>query len=159
MSPVTVRCATVQDAERLLRWRNDAETRAASRTTVAITPGEHKAWLARTLADNRCHLLIGERAGTPVGQVRFDAHDDDRYEIGVGLEPEARGRGLGAPLIAAGVQWLRARTSATIVAEVRDDNMPSLKAFTRAGFRPVIAAAGWCRLEYAGGEDRPAESR
>jgi len=156
---MTVRVATAEDAERLLEWRNDTGTRAASRMTAEIAPGEHAAWLVRVLVDGDCQLLIGEHAGAPVGQARFDALDDGRYEISVGLAREARGRGLGAPLIAAAVAWLRTRTAATIVAEVREDNAPSLRAFSRANFTEVSAARGWRRLECAGVDDGPPASR
>jgi len=76
---------------------HDAETRAVSRTTAPIAPGEHAAWLARGLADDHCQMLIGERDQTPVGQIRFDAQEHERYEIGVGLAPGRGVSGSGRP--------------------------------------------------------------
>ncbi len=151
-----MRGARLDDAPRLLQWRNDPVTRAASRSMGEVTPGEHETWLAATLADPRRHLLVGEVRGTPVGQVRFDELEDGRFEISVGLASEARGRGIGSPLIAAGVAWLRERTDATIVAEVREENESSLRAFARVGFSPIGQVDGWSRLECGGPAMEPA---
>jgi RimJ/RimL family protein N-acetyltransferase len=123
------------DAERLLAWRNDPESRAASRNTAEIGADEHALWLAGVLVDPDRRLLIAELGGEPVGQVRFDPVAEDRYEIAIALAPRARGRGLAAPLISLALAWLRESfPGAGAVAHVREGNAPSLAAFRRAGF-------------------------
>jgi RimJ/RimL family protein N-acetyltransferase len=134
---VDLRSATMDDAERLLAWRNEAETRRWSFSSEEIGTDEHRAWLARRLADPGTQLLIAERDGAAIGQVRFDL-DGDRdgtAEISVGLDPAARGRGLGAAVIAAGVERAFAgQDIGRVVARVKAANLASARAFLDADF-------------------------
>lgn len=131
-----LRPARAEDAELLFAWRNDPETRAASRRTEPVAADEHDGWLVAVLGDDSRHLLVAEFGGTPVGQVRFDPVDEARWEISVALAPERRGEGLGAPLIETGSRWLWKNTTAAVSeAEVREKNRASLSAFERAGYR------------------------
>ena len=135
---LSLRPASEADGPRLRQWRNDPETRAASRTTAEVGAAEHVAWLAGVLVDPDRHLWICELDGEPVGQVRFDPLDERRYEISVVLAPEARGRGLSSHLISMAVERLcESRPDAEVEAHVREDNSRSLAAFCRAGFRPT----------------------
>ena len=134
---MSLRPATEADGPRLREWRNDPETRAASRNTAEVGAAEHVAWLAAVLADPDRHLLIGELNGEPVGQVRFDRIGEHRYEISVALAPAAREQGLSSPLISLAVEKLRESSpGAEIEAHVREGNARSLTAFRRAGFLP-----------------------
>jgi RimJ/RimL family protein N-acetyltransferase len=135
MEELTLRPATLSDAELLLAWRNEPATRAASRESVRIAPAEHADWLRGTLASVDCDLLIVELRGRPVGQVRFD-RSDENYEMSVALDRCLRGKGLGAKLIAAGSRWLYQHRpiSGEIEAHVRRENVASVAAFRRAGF-------------------------
>lgn len=137
MDALRLRPATSADSDRLLAWRNDPDARAASRSTDPVGAEDHERWLAAVLADPGRDLLIVERGGDPVGQLRFDALGDDAFEISVALAPDVRGAGDGTRAIAAGLTWLwRVRPAARrVVAAVREDNDASLRAFARAGFR------------------------
>lgn len=131
-----LRPATGSDAARLLEWRNDEETRRNSRSRDPVAEDEHRAWLAAVLADPDRHLLIVELGGAPQGQVRFDRVEEGRYEISVSLAEGARGRGLGTEAIEHGLAWLGERVEAAVVvvAEVREENTASERAFAAAGF-------------------------
>lgn len=141
MPGLTLRPATKRDAGLLLRWRNDPVTRAASRHAAEVGTDEHEAWLDATLANADRELLVVERDGFAVGQIRLDALGPaGEWEISIALDPAARGGGLGARAIGAGLDWLWAERpdARRVVADVRNGNEPSRRAFARAGF----AAAG-----------------
>jgi RimJ/RimL family protein N-acetyltransferase len=133
-----MRQATQADSERLFAWRNDPDTRAASRNIDPVTEEEHARWLERVLGDPERILLIAQAGDEAVGQVRFDRLGPERWEISVTVAPAARGRGLGRDLIAAGVAWLwRTDVAAAVVeAWVRAGNERSRRAFRAAGFEP-----------------------
>jgi RimJ/RimL family protein N-acetyltransferase len=137
------RPATAADADRLLEWRNDAETRAASRSSDPVDPGEHARWLAATLADAGRVLLIVEAEGAPAGTLRFDVAGA-AAEISVTVAPERRGGGVAAQAIREGSElvlaaWPRLER---IDAVIRQDNPASIAAFERAGFRQTGPADG-----------------
>jgi GNAT superfamily N-acetyltransferase len=62
-----------------------------------------------------------------------------RFEVAVEVDPEHRGRGLGARLATAARQLVPA--GATLWAQIAPANAASVRAFLRAGFRPVGAEA------------------
>lgn len=143
-----LRPARVEDSGALLAWRNDPDTRAASRTTEPTSLDEHERWLVDVLANDARYLLVAELGGTPVGQVRFDPLADESWEISVGLATEHRGSGLGAALIEAGTAWLWENSGAVrVAAEIRERNDASLRAFERAGYRHAGSGeTGFVRL-------------
>ena len=92
---VTLRPAELSDEARLLDWRNDPATRAASLSSGEVSSQDHRRWLASKLADSRCALFVILVNSKPLGQVRIDLLDDELAEVSIGLAPEARGRGAG----------------------------------------------------------------
>ncbi|MGH9226790.1 MAG: GNAT family N-acetyltransferase [Acidimicrobiales bacterium] len=122
-----LRPVTEADARRLWEWANDPATRAASFTSDPIPWETHADWLRRRLADPASHLFI-----TDIGVVRFEG-----AVISVTVAPSARGKGLGAALIDAGVRRLFATTDTpAIVAHIRPENVASHIAFADADFTP-----------------------
>lgn len=127
------RPAVMDDAARLLSWRNDPETRAQSRSTALVTLAEHQAWLAAVLADpNRRLFIVEDKSGMAVGTMRFD-HQQDETEISWTVAPEARGRGIGRIMVAQAL----AQTSGVAVACIRPGNEASLAIAHAAGFAPA----------------------
>ena len=86
-----LRTATIQDAELLLEWRNDPQTRKSSHTTHEVQKEEHIAWLNLTLTNTNRRLLIAEESGVPVGTIRAD-YSDGMFELSWTVAPNARGR-------------------------------------------------------------------
>lgn len=143
---ITARAATHADAEILLAWRNDPETRRWSRNMDPVTAEGHRAWLARTLDDDDRILLVAEDEHGPVGTARFDREDDGAWEVSVTVAPHRRGTRMAGPLLAAAEQTLRehAGPPVTLLAVVHQDNEASVRLFVRAGYRPAgTAGAGF----------------
>lgn len=133
--PVLVREATARDCDELRRWRNAPAVRAVSRNTGEISEADHRQWFDAVLASPSRHLLIGERAGRPVGVVRFDAASDPA-EISIYLTPDHMGRGDGAALLASAEAWLRREQPAVtrVMAHVNAGNTASHRLFERGGY-------------------------
>lgn len=134
-----LREAQQHDAELLWRWANDPATREASFSPDPIPWDDHVRWFASVLDDPDRILLLAERDGVPVGQIRFDREDDHAYEVAVSVAPEHRSTGLSAPLIDTGVQWLAGTAPGNAVrvrARIKSWNAASRAAFRRAGFIP-----------------------
>lgn len=135
---VQVRCAAEGDSRLLWKWANDATTRNASFAPDPIPWDTHVEWLARKLTDPLSHIYVASNeAGTPIAQIRFDASVDTMAtaEVGIAVAPEARGQGYGVAVLLAGVERIRRTTGIqTIDAVVKTANIPSLRAFERAGF-------------------------
>ncbi|MBP7828514.1 MAG: UDP-2,4-diacetamido-2,4,6-trideoxy-beta-L-altropyranose hydrolase [Kiritimatiellae bacterium] len=139
---VRLRPITMDDAELLLRWTNDPDTRAVSFSSHVIAREEHYAWLARRLADPDTRMVMAEdESGRPFGQVRFEMRNGEKI-VSVNLAPEARGRRLSSFAIAAATaETARLDPPARIHAYIKTDNERSLRAFLAAGYRPAARGA------------------
>ncbi|EHR59132.1 GNAT family N-acetyltransferase [Saccharomonospora cyanea] len=133
-----VRLASESDAEALLRWRNDPDTRRWSRNTAEVALADHLAWLRGVLASEGRLLLVAENdAAERVGMVRFDRIDAGTWEVSITVAPEHRGTRLARPLLAEGERELRRRRSpGTVLATVHRDNTASVALFRTAGYAP-----------------------
>jgi spore coat polysaccharide biosynthesis predicted glycosyltransferase SpsG len=136
---IRLRPATIDDARLLLDWRTDEVTRRWSFSSADITWEGHVGWLRRTLDEVASLLLVAEdREGTPVGQLRFEIGPDGAAEVSVTMAPEARGGGLGAAVVAAGVDRLFESTATqTVIARIKPQNVASVATFVRADFDPA----------------------
>lgn len=133
-----LREAAPGDARLLWEWANAPEIRAVSFSPEPIPWERHVAWLSGRLGNPACRTWIGEESGRgPVGQVRFDLASEEAV-ISMSLDAAARGRQLGSLLIwTACRQLFAARPETTVVALIKPENVASIRAFTRAGFRPA----------------------
>lgn len=136
---VRLRPARPADARRLWRWANDPETRRASFTPGTIAWPAHVEWFRSKLASGDVRIYVAvDGSGRAVGQVRFEIDRPGRAVVSIVVAPEARGRGIGKLLLAAGV----ARSAKDlglrrIHAYVKRENPASLALFRAAGFRRV----------------------
>lgn len=138
-----LRPAGMADAARLLAWRNDPATRAASVDTDEVDLDTHTAWLDRSLARTDRLLFIGEAARTdqPVGALRFDEVEPGLWEVSITIAPELRGLGWSGKLLAEGVAHMASASALT--ARVRTENERSLRLFDEAGFARTHATDGF----------------
>lgn len=131
---LTLRPVTADDAEQLLRWRNDATTREMSVHQNEVTPADHRAWLANSLANEARALLIAEHEGRAVGVVRLDREKHGEWEISLTVAPEARGQGHAVSMLRAGELRARELGVLRLVARIRPENERSIRAFKTAGY-------------------------
>ena len=133
---LALRPAAAGDAERLLRWRNDPQTRRASFNEEPISQDEHEIWLAHTLAHPDRRLLIAIEDGEPIGQLRLDRLRERAAEVHVTLAPEARGHGLAVALLRiVATEQAPAFGAGRLLARIKPGNEPSIRSFGKAGFR------------------------
>lgn len=59
------------------------------------------------------------------------------------VDPKARGQGLGARLLDAGLAWAHAQRLPACRAEVKADNLAARRLYAKAGFREVAALADY----------------
>ena len=133
---VILRPAMMADADRLLRWRNDADTRAQSRSVEEASTVDHIGWLSYLLAHPATsRLYIAEEEGLAVGTGRLDL-SENTAELSLTVAPEHRGRGLARQIIHLLVAEAGRLGYAMITAEVKGRNARSLAAFLASGFLP-----------------------
>lgn len=139
MQSVRLRLATEEDCRLLWEWANDADVRAASFSSNAITWEEHTKWFRKMMNATESFIFIAtDEYGLPVGQVRIEKANGKGGEIGISVAPAKRGGGLAEFMIEEALRFIFERTDLTCVdAFIKLGNRASQRAFERAGFRRI----------------------
>ena len=128
--------ATMDDAQMLLEWRNDVQTKLASHNQDDVEKEDHLIWISRIINDPNRLLYIAWQKIKPdgilaVGTCRADyCKKEDCYELSWTVAPHARGRGTGKQMVAILANQLKDKN---IRAEVKADNIGSQKIAEYAG--------------------------
>lgn len=96
---IELRPVSIDDADMLLDWRNDPETRKFSVNMAKVKKKNHLLWLVGILNCRHRKIFIAEYNGSPVGTVRSDYHENF-HELSWTIAPNARGKGLGKKMVA-----------------------------------------------------------
>lgn len=139
MDEISLRKATLADADIMFAWRNAPETRKYFFDPRPIDKFKHIDWLSNSLTMTTRYLLIAEINQKPIGVLRYDLIDSTA-EIDIYLNPELSGKGFGTLILKAGVAWAKANylPAKTLKAKVIADNIGSRRAFEKAGFNLTV---------------------
>lgn len=131
-----IRPALLADEGFLLKWKNDAGTRASSFQSDLISPGDHRKWFLSRLTDQTSRIYIVEsEGGLEIGQARFEL-EADGWEVHYSVVAYARGIGLGQRVLETAIRYHRSiAPEATIFGKVRPDNTASQRIFEKLGFQ------------------------
>ena len=145
--PIALRAATLDDWARLLEWRNDPATRAASKRSDPVARDEHIEWLTAALSNPRISLMIASDPARDVvvGTCRLDRSRGREAEVSITIDPRQRGRGYATRLVAAAIA--EASDVDVLTAEIKVGNAASMRAFAANGFTPVGERDGLMYLE------------
>ena len=134
---------TVRDRDGLLEWTNTFDI------AFEIEPrGIKHPWLAAFAAlyvaeSSPGVLLVGHVSGVPVATALAFSGGGAVGLYGIGTVPDRRGRGYGAALTLAAMEWGRARGERLAVLQATSAGFP---VYERLGFRTVFETTSWIRL-------------
>lgn len=127
---LSLRLASIKDADCLFEWRNDPETRKASHSTELVEVADHLQWLKASLCHQDRRLYIAEKKHIPVGTVRAD-FDKGAWTLSWTVAPRHRGKGIASKMLALIVKEF----DEPLLAQVKADNIASSKVAKQVGFR------------------------
>lgn len=133
-SNLQIRKAKLTDVDLLFRWTNDELVRQQSFSSEVIPYENHCQWFQRKMGDKNSFFFIIEKEEKEVGLVRFDI-SDEAATIGISIDKEFRGKGLGAEIINLGVHTYFMENDFPILASIKKANLASVKSFEKAGFQ------------------------
>lgn len=135
---VTVRRATLSDAEAVWTWRYADGAERYYRSATIVPFSDHADWFARAIDDSSRHVLIAEIDGRAIGHVRvdLDAVIAGTGLIGICMSPAERGKGRASSALRAAMEATRRLGLTRFVAEVHVDNAASGRLFRGLGFSP-----------------------
>lgn|SRR3990167_1770331 len=100
---VELRRATLEDADRLLAWRNDPLAVAMSKSGKHVEHEEHLVWLRKAVAEDWMRIFVAVVPGTGhIGFIRLKLEVSESLHIeriigtvSIAVAAEHRGKGLG----------------------------------------------------------------
>lgn len=144
MSELRLRHARDEDVFGFYRWRKAMQPEFNGTPVPALTWEQHIAWFAENL--NNPHWYVAEIEDLidmpswrtwrgdyrAIGALRYDRGETpETFWVSIVLAPEHRGHGYGTRMLAAPISGLE---QATIFARIHNLNLPSIKAFVKAGY-------------------------
>lgn len=140
---ISIRSAVHTDSQLLFNWRNDEATRSASLNTAVINFEDHAEWFDRALSNRDIFIFIAECLGNEdeqIGTTRFEIDEkSSSATVSINLAPGARGLGLSGEILEGSMVKFQelVTTPIRLHAQVRVDNLASLRLFAKAGFYEV----------------------
>jgi ribosomal protein S18 acetylase RimI-like enzyme len=135
-----MRDATFNDADMLLKWRNQSEVRKFSRTQKIIPQDVHNSWLLCRLKSLPSQpFWIFESAIEKLGMARIDLGETtEQFRISIIIDPMHRGAGHGRNLLPMAIsEFLLLYPGEDIYAEIHKENTISHKLFISCQFQEV----------------------
>lgn len=136
---VSLRKVQLTDSADLFAWRNEPETIPWMGSMRALSLEEHQAWFNKTLTDPNCLWCIIEVSSEAIGQIRYHKSSDlneDVAKVSINITHRMHGKGIASIAFAKGSRLVRELGFAKkIFAYVQVDNIGSIKAMEKAGFK------------------------
>lgn len=128
--------ATERDGKLIWAWRNDPAARRNSLNPGRISLAHSLRWLHAKLTDPRCLILIARSPdGAPLGQVRLDWAGRGAADVSISVARLSRGRGAATQMLRALPRKVGGRRVRRLRAVIKPENVASVVAFVKAGFR------------------------
>jgi len=135
-SGILLKSLSNKDMVDLFNWRNNSEVRKNFFNSHRITWEEHKKWFERITNLVTASVYVAFQREEKIGTIRYE--DKGNFiSVSVMLNPTFIGKGLGHQIIMLGTERFTKdrKPLKPIVAEIKKENLASIKAFTRAGYK------------------------
>ena len=137
MTIFSVRPANDEDSKDVWEWRNDPLTRNMSLNSRFVEWDDHRKWFSASInLRNRILLICENDFGEKISIVRFDISQSEAL-TSINLNPNQRGKGLAKNCLIQSINYFSERNLKIkkLNAEIKEENIPSQKAFLEAGFK------------------------
>ena len=136
---LTIRKANNTDRKIILDWRNDELTRKMFFNSKKIRLNEHFEWFEFNKKSENSFMFIIKRNNHKIAFVIFKKiNNSSFFEISVNLNPKFRGLGLSSKVICKSIKFLNILNNKrinSIFANIKKNNINSIKAFLKSGFK------------------------
>jgi len=128
--------AGTTDINDIFEWRNHPDIRKNFFNQELLSWEEHEKWFMAKLKDPDTTIYMAHYRNEKVGAIRFEANDSV-IKTSLMLNPDFLGKGFGSKVIKIGVEeFIKDKNpKESLIAEIKKDNLASIKAFEKAGFK------------------------
>ena len=128
--------AGITDINDIFEWRNHPDIRKNFFNQELLSWEEHEKWFMAKLKDPDTTVYMAYYKKEKIGTIRFESKESV-IKTSVMLNPLFLGKGLGSQVIKLGVEEYikEKKPKKSLVAEIKKDNITSIKAFQKAGYK------------------------
>jgi len=132
---INLRKVEITDINDMFEWRNHPDIRKNFFNQELLSWDEHEKWFIAKLKDPDAAVYMAYYKKEKIGTIRFEANES-AIKTSVMLNPLFLSKGLGSQVIKMGVKRfiMEKNPDMQIIAEIKKDNVASVKAFEEAGF-------------------------
>lgn len=146
LQKIIIRKAQISDSRFIYDIRNHPTVRRVSLKKEKINFKEHKTWfLKKYFGKHKNFCFVADIKKRVIGYCRIDL-TGGVFFISIALHPDYLGRGYGSRLLKDSLEIIN--TNKKIMADVRENNVASLKFFLRNNFVIYKKSKGVSRLKY-----------
>ena len=126
----------LEDAQIILDWRNNLETRKMFYNSEIQTIENFKKIFYEKYFSNKVPPLFYLYKGVKVAFIGFKDIDNNNVDISINIDPKYRNMGLGTKILNETIIFLKKKKYDidNIIAEIKIENKPSIKIFTKNNF-------------------------
>jgi RimJ/RimL family protein N-acetyltransferase len=128
-----LRKVTYDDWKILFNWRNDSITMQHSFTQEKISEYVHKLWFNDSLSNERRHIYILEDNSIPIGFIRSDRLEVNKYLLSWDINPLHRGKGYGNKIL----EIFLNDKHGEFIAKIKPENIASIRMAKKNGFSQI----------------------
>lgn len=136
---MTYRRLLPSDKWLVYKWSTESTTRKNSLSQNDFSEEEHSKWFDLKMADENAFYLICLHDDEPISIIRYDIGDAFTL-IGINIDKEFRGRGLGATILSDTLLLYFENSNKPILAYIKLENIASIRIFEKAGYKFVEEA-------------------
>jgi UDP-2,4-diacetamido-2,4,6-trideoxy-beta-L-altropyranose hydrolase len=129
--------ATLNHSKLIYTWRNHPQNRSMSLSNNIISANEHDIWFQKSLQNAKRHIFVAQNINTKKNQgvCRLDIEHDYAI-VSIYLKPNITGAGFGTIILEALISWAKINlTVQELIAEIKPENIKSIKMFLNLGFQ------------------------
>jgi len=134
---IIIRKAEEKDTDLIFSFINENEIRKQSFNSNKIEYPVHLEWFKEKINSDDYLILVAEEKDTGefLGEIKYNRLDSKSILVGIFVNKKFAGKGLGAKLLQLTTKpALQYFNTEEILAQIKKDNIPSIKAFTKAGY-------------------------
>ena len=127
---IIIRLTNIDDMKNVFDLSNDSCVRINSINKEPILWENHKAWFCERINSSNPFYIVENKNKEFIAQVRFDLKE--QLEISISITKNYRNKGLASRIIKEASKKTNIKE---IVAIIQEDNIASIKAFIKAGYK------------------------
>lgn len=142
MNKVFLRKATMEDIDLIFAWANDEDERRNSFNPEKIPYADHCRWYKNKMTSDDTFIFIMMQEDKPLGQCRIEIEGEEAL-ISYFIDKNFRNQGLGKKILELLHEEVKSNFSKVrvLMAQVKEDNIPSRKVFESLGYSEIVYEA------------------